>query len=358
MVLFLCFEFCCFSREYFACLDLTYLLTLKLSFFCDLEKKRNLRCFVIRSPSPYNSSGDERLHSHRSNSREFERMSDSGSGSPQMSPEMGPTSAPLGPDGKPDWRSLRTSGPYANTNQSSNNRDMMIHQQHRVLRSASRSASRLRGEGSGHRKTGSHSMRDGDGIDVLEVDDESEYVNGRETHRSHLNSRSSSDLSRSSSDQSISEDLSGSDAHDGSEATDDDDDDDDLFASTLGSDFLDLFARDGLIGCDDSESDDAPSPLHTDEGKNSKERARCSPIRIGSSCGDRGNDSNGSTVNVQFSLGSARSNIAGPATTVMGVSNMSLTPRPASVGPPSVSPGLGRTTLTSGRRATTAAAFD
>ena len=70
--------------------------------------------------------------------------------------------------------------------------------------------------------------------------------------------RSSSRIDSDDSDQEEEEDitidaidnedaLQQTDDEDGDEDDDDDDDEDDLFASTLGSEFLDLFARNGMM---------------------------------------------------------------------------------------------------------------
>ena len=324
---------------------------------------------MSRSPSPYHSSEDDRSRLPNTIG-DYKDIQNSHIGaSPLTSPEITPSSPPLGPDGKPDWRSLRTSGPYANTNQS--NHRSMAHHQHRVLRSASRSASRVCGVsgtgqcddddddscGSGSHRTGHGSML-GDNLDILEVDDESEYLHGRGSHHDCVNRLSSSDLSRSSSDGQISDRLSDSDGpsrSDGTDGTDDtDDDDDDLFASTLGSDFLDLFARDGLIGGDGSDSDDAPSRVHG-EAKIGGGGGTChSPIRVGSGMRVGG-------VGVSTGLGSVGGALGGEFSLGSASSNMSLTPRPASVGPPSGAMGLSSLTSSSSnnnRRATTAMVFD
>jgi hypothetical protein len=188
----------------------------------------------------------------------------------------------------------------------------------------------------------------GDELDILEVDDESDYFRESESHRGRANSHTSSDVSRRSSDGSVSDELSGSNEEDGSDGTDDDD----LFASTLGSDFLDLFARDGLIGGDESDSDeDALSPSIRAGGEtkmgNDGGSARHSSLRFG------GSMSHGENVDGRqggdFVLGSARG-----SSSLTGA----LTPRPVSVGPPLGGVGLGSLAPGSGRRATTAMVFD
>lgn len=301
-----------------------------------------------RSPSPYRNSADDRSRSP-SIASDYNDGQDSRGMSLPSSPDIAPSSPPLGPDGQPDWRSLRTSGPYANRG--------MAHHQHRVLRSASRSSARDRGDSVGSDRNGTVDSEDiasmSDELDIMEVDDESEYMDTNRSRRRRTSSRSSSNMSRSSSGDSISDGLSSSDGHDRTDGTDDDDD---LFASTLGSDFLDLFARDGLIGGDDSDSDELPSPMMDREAnKGGSSMARHSPIRIGGRVG------HGEDGGATYSLGSARgsNHLNGPTTTVIGVSSMSLTPRPASVGPPSGGVGLGSIAPSSGnRRATTAMVFD
>ena len=195
-----------------------------------------------------------------------------------------------------DWRFETTSGPYSNTAQ------RRPHHQHRVLRSS---------------RAG-----DENAMGVDDVDDEDDILHQEDEV-----------------DEEDEDGIEGSD-------DDDDDDDDDLFASTLGSDFLDLFAQNGMMG-NENDDEDTGSPTLSPSMKDSLQNS----LRT-------------SNVLPHAGSGGLESMSGGPT----NVGNlMSLSPRPASVGPPmntnttmmassnSVQSSGGRNSA--GRRATTAAHF-
>ena len=198
-------------------------------------------------------------------------------------------------DGGDDWRSLRTSGPYGNAggNGQGGHYHHRPHHQHRVLRSSCTADK-------DEEEEIVESFDEDDEDEILECGEEGEGENDGEDD----------------------------------EDEDEDEDDDDLFASTLGSDFLDLFAKNGTIGNDEDE----------DEEDGNGGGGGCSGGGSGSSDFLRGpnggHGSLGSTVSSSFTT---------------------LSPRPASVGPPAgtnllATGPVNRSPSAARRRATTAAA--
>ena len=205
-----------------------------------------------------------------------------------------------------DWRFEATSGPYSNTSQQEaasaevgNFHHHRPHHQHRVLRSSSPTIAN-------------------------EVDEEEEDI---------LHRRRNAEQEDEDSDD---DDNDEEDDEDDEDDEDEEDEDDDLFASTLGSDFLDLFAQNGMMGNEDDEEDEggcSPNPANV--------------LPHGAMMGGGGSGG----------LGSMK---GGP--TMVG-NLMSLSPRPASSGPSmnlmATSNSIARSSPSgrnsAGRRATTAA---